>query len=197
MYTWLWVLVLSTLTKKKQVTSFLFYLLAKWLECSPLFWETGVQFQVESYRRLKKWYLMPPCFTHTIIKYGSRLSGQIQGEKLCSPLHLVAVAIEKGTFGSHSTMIGQITYLYIYIYICVCGWRGDDIWSDHAASFSWNLSHGQHFTFFRLFLMFHIRSGLYERLALLRILNNPKTKNSFIQPLIQKKNPKTIKQYVA
>ena len=25
--------------------------------------ETGVQSQVESYLRLKKWYLMPPCLT--------------------------------------------------------------------------------------------------------------------------------------
>ena len=34
--------------------------------------ETWVQSQVESYQRLKKWYLMPPCLTLSIIRYGSR-----------------------------------------------------------------------------------------------------------------------------
>ena len=31
--------------------------------------ETGVQFLVESYQRLKNWYLIPPCFTLNIIIY--------------------------------------------------------------------------------------------------------------------------------
>ena len=47
--------------------------LAKRLECSPMARETWVQSQVESYQRLKKWYLMPPCLTLSIIKYGSRV----------------------------------------------------------------------------------------------------------------------------
>ena len=34
--------------------------------------ETGVQSQVESYQRLKKWYLIPPCLTLSIIRYVSR-----------------------------------------------------------------------------------------------------------------------------
>ena len=33
-------------------------------------WETGVQSQVESYQRPKKWYLMLPCLTLSIIRYG-------------------------------------------------------------------------------------------------------------------------------
>ena len=37
--------------------------------------ETRVQSQVESYQRLKIWYLMPPCLTLSIIIYGSRVSG--------------------------------------------------------------------------------------------------------------------------
>ena len=36
-------------------------------------WETKVQSQVESYQRLKKWYLIPPCLTLSIIRYGSRV----------------------------------------------------------------------------------------------------------------------------
>ena len=31
--------------------------------------ETWVWFLDESYKRLKKWYFMPPCLTHSIIRY--------------------------------------------------------------------------------------------------------------------------------
>ena len=41
---------------------------AKWVECSPMVWKTGVQSQVESYQRLKKWYLMPLDLTLSIIR---------------------------------------------------------------------------------------------------------------------------------
>ena len=41
--------------------------------------------------------------------------------ELRPPLHLGVVAIEKGAFGSPSTMVANFTYLlYIYIYMCVC-----------------------------------------------------------------------------
>ena len=36
-------------------------------------WEIWVQSQVESYQRLRKWYLMPPCLTLNIIRYRSRV----------------------------------------------------------------------------------------------------------------------------
>ena len=39
-----------------------------WVECLPMVWKTRVQSQVKSYQRLKKWYLMPPCLTLSIIK---------------------------------------------------------------------------------------------------------------------------------
>ena len=42
--------------------------------------ETWVQSQVESYQRLKKWYLMPPCLTHSIIRYGSRVKWSNPGK---------------------------------------------------------------------------------------------------------------------
>ena len=35
--------------------------------------ETGVQSQVKSYQRLKKWYLIPPCWTLSVIRYVSRV----------------------------------------------------------------------------------------------------------------------------
>ena len=49
-------------------------LFALWVECLLIVQETRVQSQVESYHRLKKWYLMPLCLTLCIIKYGSRVN---------------------------------------------------------------------------------------------------------------------------
>ena len=51
------------------------------LECSPMARETWVQSQVESYQRLKKWYLMPPCLTLSIIRYGSRVKYSNPGKE--------------------------------------------------------------------------------------------------------------------
>ena len=50
------------------------------LECSPIPRETWVQSQVESYQRLKKWYLMPPCLTLRNIRYGSRVKWSNPGK---------------------------------------------------------------------------------------------------------------------
>ena len=46
--------------------------LAKWVECSPMVWETGVQSQVESYQRLKKWYMM------NIQQYKVQIKGKVE-----------------------------------------------------------------------------------------------------------------------
>ena len=51
-----------------------------WLECSPKARETGVQSQVESYQRLKKWYLIPPRLTLSIIRYRSRVKWSNPGK---------------------------------------------------------------------------------------------------------------------
>ena len=68
-------------------------------------WETGVQSQVESYKRLKKWYLIPICLTQ-------RLSGAIKGIVYRPPLHHGGVAIEKRAFGLSSTKVAKFTYLF-------------------------------------------------------------------------------------
>ena len=44
--------------------------------------ETWIQSQVESYRGLKKWYLMPPCLTLSIIRYGSRVKWSNPGKEV-------------------------------------------------------------------------------------------------------------------
>ena len=42
--------------------------LAKWVKCSPMARETGVQIRIGTYQQLKKWYLWPLCLTHSIIR---------------------------------------------------------------------------------------------------------------------------------
>ena len=50
------------------------------IECSPVTSETGVQSQVESYQKFKKWYLIPPCLTLRIIRYISRVKWSNPGK---------------------------------------------------------------------------------------------------------------------
>ena len=78
------------------------YIYASGLECSPMVWETGVQFQVESYQRLRKGYLMLPCLKLCITRYGSRVTRYIQGKELPPPLNLGEVAIETGAYRAFS-----------------------------------------------------------------------------------------------
>ena len=51
------------------------------VQCSSIVSDKGVQFLVELYQRPKKWYLMPHCLKLSIIKYGSKVSGEIQGKE--------------------------------------------------------------------------------------------------------------------
>ena len=78
-------------------------------ECSPMAWETGVQSQVESYQRLKKWYLMLPYLTLSIIRYGSRPKWSNLGKGVASsPTHWCS-SCRKGAFGSPSTTVTNFT----------------------------------------------------------------------------------------
>ena len=54
-------------------------------------------------------YLIRLCLTLSIISFGS--SRAIKGMRLSPFLHLGVVAIEKGAFGSLSTMVANFTYL--------------------------------------------------------------------------------------
>ena len=45
------------------------------LNTIKMFRGTRVHYQVESYQRLEKWYMTPPCLILSIIRYGSRNSG--------------------------------------------------------------------------------------------------------------------------
>ena len=74
--------------------------------------ENMVQSQVNLYQSLKKWYLMPPCFTqYDKVRIKCKV-GQSR-EWSSTPLHLGVVAIEKGAFESPSTKVANFTYFYI------------------------------------------------------------------------------------
>ena len=60
--------------------------------------------------KTKKWYLMLPCLTLRIIRYGSRENGAIQRMEQHPYLHPGVVAIEKGVFGSPSNQFANITF---------------------------------------------------------------------------------------
>ena len=63
----------------------------------------------------KKWFLIPPCLTLSIIRYISRVKWSNPGKGVALPVHLGVVAIEKGAFGSPSTTVANLTF---YLYIC-------------------------------------------------------------------------------
>ena len=55
--------------------------LALWVEGSLMFRVTGIQSLVDSYQRLKKWYLIPSCLTLSIRRYVSR----VKWSNFCMP----------------------------------------------------------------------------------------------------------------
>ena len=74
--------------------------------------EIGVQSQVESYQRLKKWYLMLPCLTLSIISYGSRVKWSNPGNGVApSPTLLCSSYRKKAVFGSLLTVVANFTLL--------------------------------------------------------------------------------------
>ena len=90
-------------------------------ECSPMVRETGVQSQVESYQRLKKWYLMMPCLALRIIRYGSRVKWSNPGKGVApSPTHRCS-SYWKGSLRVTLDYGHQryFTYIYIHIYIYI------------------------------------------------------------------------------
>ena len=76
----------------------------------------------------QKWYSILPCLGHSILKYGSRVSGETLEKELRSFLPFGVVAIEKGASGcprqwSVNLLIFnliinllQVTELYLFIY---------------------------------------------------------------------------------
>ena len=68
------------------------------VECLPMARETGVLSQIESYQRLKKWYLIPPYWTLSIIRYISRVKWSNPGKGVAPSLTPWYSSYWKGSF---------------------------------------------------------------------------------------------------
>ena len=90
--------------------------------------ETWVQSLVESYQRLRKWHLITPCLTLSIIRYRSRVKWSNPGNGVASSPTLWCSSYLKGRLGVtlnydrqfYFIYIYVYIYIYIYIYMCVC-----------------------------------------------------------------------------
>ena len=66
-------------------------------QCSWMVRETGVQSQIETYQRLKKWYLISFCLTLSIIRYVSRVRWSNPGEGVAHSPTLWCSSYRKGS----------------------------------------------------------------------------------------------------
>ena len=80
--------------------------------------ETRVKSQVESYQRLKKWYLMPPCLILRIIRYGSRVKWSNPRKGVAPFPTPQGSSYRKGSLRV-SPDYGHQLYFYLYIYIYI------------------------------------------------------------------------------
>ena len=82
--------------------------------------ETWVQSQVESYQRLKKWYLIPPCLTLSIIRYGSRVKWSNPGKGVApSPTPWCSKLSKREPSGHPRLWSPTLLFICIYIYIYI------------------------------------------------------------------------------
>ena len=77
--------------------------------------KTWVQSQVESYQRLKKWYLMPPCLTLSIIRYGSWVKWSNPGKGVAPSPTPWCSSYRKGNL---RVTLDYSRQLYLYITVC-------------------------------------------------------------------------------
>ena len=90
----------------------------KWLECSPMVWDTGVQSWSSHTKDSKKWYLMPPCLTLSIIRYESRAKWSNLKRASSSPIPW-CWCYWKGSLRVALNYNQPTTTAYIYIYIYI------------------------------------------------------------------------------
>ena len=108
----------SPFAQKKMIIYIYIYI---WESEGGAMLETGVQSSVESYQRLKNWYLLPPCLTLIIIWYGLKIKCSNQGKGLAPFPTPRCSSSWKGSLRVFLNYGRQLyLYIYIYIYICVC-----------------------------------------------------------------------------
>ena len=84
------------------------------VSAAVLFTQVQPAYEISNWRvcqrfvRLKKLYLIAPCLTISIIRYGSRRKWSNLGKGVVAP--------EKGSFGSPLTTVTDFIYIYIYIH---------------------------------------------------------------------------------
>ena len=96
-------------------------LLVLWAECSPMAQETGLQSEIVSYQRLKKWYLIPPYFTLSIIRHVSRIKWSSPGNGVApflTPWYCSYNKMEPSGC-PWKQLPALVVYIYIYIYIYI------------------------------------------------------------------------------
>ena len=82
--------------------------------------ETCVRSQVESYQRLKKCYLMPPCLTFSIIRYESRVKWSNPGKRVAPSPTPRCCSYRKGRLAGHPRLrLLTTTYVYQAILVCI------------------------------------------------------------------------------
>ena len=72
--------------------------------------------------KTQKWYLMPPCLTLSIIRYGSRVKWSNPEKEVAPSPTPWCSNYRKGSLRITLDYGRQLyfIYIYIYIYICVC-----------------------------------------------------------------------------
>ena len=91
----------------------MFFLLASYI--SPMAREIWVQSQVESYQRLKKWYLMLSCLTLSIIRYVSRVRWSNPGKGVAPSPTLRCSSYRKGSLRVTLDYVANFTYIYRFV----------------------------------------------------------------------------------
>ena len=69
---------------------------------------------------LKKWYLIPPCLTLSIIRYGSRVKWSNPGKGVAPSPTPWCSSYRKGSLRVTLDYGRPLIYIYIYICVCVC-----------------------------------------------------------------------------
>ena len=99
--------------------------LAKWVECLPVVQETGVQSQVKSYQKFKKWYWMTPCLTLSILRYRSMVKMSSSGKEIVPSPTPWCSSYWKGSLWVDLDYNYQLFIYYTFIDIIIkVDWRG-------------------------------------------------------------------------
>ena len=91
--------------------------LALYVNCCPVACQTRIQYQVESYQRLKRCYLIPAWLT--LISYVSRVNWSNEGKVVALSSIPECSTKWKRSFRLAVDDCSQLIYIYIYIYIYI------------------------------------------------------------------------------